>query len=48
MSETAFLYTFLLLMTFQLLASFVYILGLNQMKLAVKKAFQPHEKPRPR
>jgi hypothetical protein len=48
MSETAFLYTFLLLMTFQLLASVAYIMGLNQMKLAVKKAFRTPEKPRPR
>ncbi len=40
MSELHVLYIFLALMTFNLLASFVYILGFNQMKLSLKKATQ--------
>jgi hypothetical protein len=40
MNELHVLYTFLALMTFNLLASFVYILGFNNMKTAVKKAVQ--------
>jgi len=38
MSELHVLYTFLALMIFNLVASFFYIVGFNQMKLAVKKA----------
>lgn len=40
MNELHVLYTFLALMTFNLLASFVYILGFNSMREAVKKAVQ--------
>jgi hypothetical protein len=40
MNELHVLYTFLALMTFNLLASFVYILGFNNMKTAMKKAVQ--------
>jgi hypothetical protein len=38
MNELHVLYTFVALMTFNLLASFVYILGFNQIKLSLKKA----------
>lgn len=45
MNEAQFFYTFFFLMTFNLLASLVYLVGFNQMKLAVKKALKP-QKPR--
>ena len=38
MNELHVLYTFLALMTFNLLASFIYILGFGSMREAVKKA----------
>ncbi len=40
MSEMQVLYTFLALMTFNLAASFVYILGFNNMLKPVKKVVQ--------
>lgn len=40
MNELHVLYTFLALMTFNLLASFVYILGFNQMLAPIKATVQ--------
>lgn len=45
MKDMFVLYTFMALMTFNLLASFVYIFGLNSLKPAFKKTLK-HLKPR--
>lgn len=39
MKETVFLYTFLAVMCFNLLASLVYLMGMEQVKVAIRKTF---------
>ncbi len=43
-TESAFLYTFLGLMTFNLLASLLYITGVNQLRSSMKKALNPEKR----
>jgi hypothetical protein len=45
-TEKLFLYSFLFMMTVQLLATFIYLTGLSQMRLAMRKAFRPPRGPR--
>ena len=45
MTESVFLYTFIGLMLFNLLVSVIYLTGMEPLRVAFKKAFQP-QKPR--
>jgi hypothetical protein len=42
MTEIYFLYTFMLVMALNLLASFIYLVGLNQLRASLRRAYQTY------